>query len=49
MAELSKCTPTILMENCDQAICLDLLILFLYATPHKIWHFEKFMFELEAF
>ena len=37
------------MENCDQAICLDLLILFLYATPHKIWHFEKFMFELEAF
>ena len=48
-AELWKFTPTILMENCDQAICLGLSILFLYATPHKVWLFEKLIFELEAF
>ena len=48
-AELWKCTPTILMDNCHQAICLGLSILFLYATPHKVWLFEKFIFEQEAF
>ena len=38
-----------LMENCNQVICLGLSILFLHATPHKVWLFEKFIFELEAF
>ena len=48
-AELQKCAPTILVPNCDQAICLGLSVLFLYATLHKVWLFEKFNFELEAF
>ena len=48
-AEVWKCTLTILMENCGQAICLGLSILFLYATSDKVWLFEKFIFELEAF
>ena len=39
--ELPKCIPTILMENCDQAICLGLSILFLYATACKVWLSEK--------
>ena len=47
--ELQKCTPTILMENCDQTICLGLSILFLNATPHKVWLSEKFTFELKCF
>ena len=41
--------PTILMENYHQVICLDLSILFLYATPNHVWLFEKFIFELKAF
>ena len=44
-----KNTPTILMENCDQVICLVLSVLVLYATPDKVCVFEKFIFELEAF
>ena len=39
--ELWKCTPIILIENCDQAICFGLLILFLYVTPHKAWLSES--------
>ena len=47
-AELWKYTPTILMENCGQAICLGLSNLLLYVTPHKGWLFKKFIFELKA-
>ena len=36
-------------RDCDQAICFGLSILFLYATPHKVWLFEKVIFELVAF
>ena len=45
--ELPKCTPSILMENCDHTICPVLSILF-YDTVCKAWLFEKFIFELEA-
>ena len=38
--ELWKCTPIILMENFGQTICFGLSILFLYAKPCKVWHFE---------
>ena len=38
--QFPKCSPAILIENCDQAICLGLSILFLYATAHKVWLFE---------
>ena len=48
-AEPWNYTPTVLMENWDQVICLVLSILILYATPHKGCFFEKFIFELEAF
>ena len=48
-AELWKYTPTILMENCEQIICLGLSILVLYATLYKVWFFEKLIFELKAF
>ena len=48
-AELWKYTPTILMENCDQIICLGLSILVLYVTLYKVWFFEKLILELEAF
>ena len=41
--------PTILVENCDQAICLGISIAFLYTTPDKVWLFEKFIFKLEVF
>ena len=48
--ELPKYTPTILMENCDQVICLGSSLLFLYAPAHKVWlTFEKFIFEREIF
>ena len=43
LAELWKCTPTVLMEHCDHAICLGLSILLLYAG------LQKFIFKLEAF
>ena len=36
------------MENCDYTIRPGLSSLFLYAPVHKIWPFEKFIFELEA-
>ena len=47
-AELWKCTPTILMENWDQAICLGLSILIM---PHLIrtGFLKNFIFELETF
>ena len=41
--------PTILIENCDQAIYLGLSILFLYAILLKVLLFKRFIFELEAF
>ena len=34
--ELTKCTPSILMENCDHTICHGLTILFLHARAHKV-------------
>ena len=34
--ELTKCTPSILMENCDHTICRGLTILFLHARAHKV-------------
>ena len=37
------------MENCKQAICLGLPILFPYAQVYKVWIFGKFDFPLEAF
>ena len=40
-AEWWRCTPIILIENCDQAICFAISILILYATPHKVWLFES--------
>ena len=43
-AELRKCTPNILMENYDHLSQLINSIL-----PHKIWLFEKFIFELKGF
>ena len=47
---LTKCTPSILMENCDHTICHLYLsyhtILFLYARAHEAWIFEEFIFEL---
>lgn len=46
-AELQKYTPSVLKANCYQAIQVGLLILFLYATLHKVWLFEKFLFEVE--
>ena len=47
--ELTKCAPSILMQSCGHTIWPDLSILFLYAPAHKVWIFEKFVFELEAF
>ena len=47
--ELTKCTPSILMYRCDPIICPDLSILLLFASSHKAWIYEKFVFELEAF
>ena len=44
--ELQKYNPTVLIENCDQAIWPTL---FLYATLHKVWLFEKLIFELKVF
>ena len=44
--ELPKCNSAILIENCDQVI---VSVIFLYAPAHKIWLFEKFIFELQAF
>ena len=46
---LSLVIPSILMCSCDHIISPDLSILFLYASGHKGWIFEKFVFELEAF
>ena len=46
--KLPKCTPSILMENCDHTICPVLSILFLHDPACKAWLFEKFIFELEA-
>ena len=43
--ELPNCTQSVLIESCEHTICLDLTILFLYATAHKAWIFEKFIFE----
>ena len=37
------------LENCEQVICFGLLILFSDAPTYKVWLFEKFVFELEAF
>ena len=47
------------MENCEQAISLGKLWLgnvtrlfynsIFYVTSHKVWLFEKFIFEPEAF
>ena len=37
------------MQSCGHTIWPDLSILFLYAPAHKVWIFEKFVFELEAF
>ena len=38
-----------LVENCEQTICFGFSILFLYATSHKVWLFEKIIFQLEHF
>ena len=35
------------MENFDHAICFCLSFLFSYTQAHKVWLFEKFIFELE--
>ena len=48
-AESRKRTSTILMENCDQPICLALSIQFLYVTLHKVCLSGKFVFELKVF
>ena len=40
---------SILMKNCDHTIRPGLSSLFLYATAHKAWVFEKFIFELATF
>ena len=45
--ELPKCSPIILIENCDHTIRPVLSIL-LYDLASKGWFFEKYMFVLEA-
>ena len=47
--ELTKYTPIILMENCNNTICSSLSILFLYSPSYKAWIFENFVLELKAF
>ena len=47
MTELPKCTPSILMENCNHVTCPVLSILFYIPQPIRLF-FEKFIFDLEA-
>ena len=47
-AEFPKLTPSVLMENCDHAICPGLSVLFLHVPTPRAWLFEKLILELEG-
>ena len=43
-----KLTASNLMENCEHFICPGWSIPFLHASIHKAWHFENFIFKIDA-